>query len=298
LATDFDGVIHASAAVLAAINADGRIDEDAYAAATAAMTAGGYRVPVLVIWAEALGYADLAGGRTFTSDRDSVAGCRDRKALRHARQMMAAARAARDAGSKHRLVRQAQRSCRWLGQRADDLVRILAVATRPVEDILGAPGGLDQLFKVVAIVLNTAREPAPARAIAPSTAMLAAIAAGHPDHAARQLDAARPRELLTVLIPVAQLVLASGAHVALELGPDNLPIAMIDPAEVNDHAFMLTYRLVDALASHDPRQIEPAMSAVAAANEHDIGLIAWYFAMTIGSRLGQLFATYAARARS
>jgi hypothetical protein len=51
------------------------------------------------------------------------------------------------------LVWEVDRTRRRLGRHVDVPVRLLAIATSPVPDLLGAPGGLDQLYKVV---LNTA----------------------------------------------------------------------------------------------------------------------------------------------
>jgi hypothetical protein len=64
------------------------------------------------------------------------------------------------------LVRQVDRSCRRLGPAADELVRLLAIATRPAVELLGGTGGLAHLYRVVGIVHNTAPNRAPGRALA------------------------------------------------------------------------------------------------------------------------------------
>lgn len=293
LATDHAGVLDMSAALLAAVHAEGRLDEDAYRAASAVMTARGYRVPVLVVWAEALAYAHLDGDEPLgDSGHAGPAALRRASAVRQAGRVLNLARhTVRTPGTGARLVRQVDRSCRRLGPAGDDLVRLLAIATRPGVEILGGTAGLAHLYRVVGIVGNTAPDRASGCAIAACISMLAAVAAGHPEHAARHLDAyPQPRELIGVLTAVAQLVMTGRNHRAVELDPDDVPVAVIDPAASDDPAVALAYELVDA--RNDRQRLDCALAAVDAASEHDVDLIAWYLATWVGAALGSVFARF------
>lgn len=165
----------------------------------------------------------------------------------------------------------------------------MGIATRPAVELLGGTGGLAHLYRVVGIVHNTAPARAPGRALAACISMLAAVAAGHREHAARHLDTyRRPRELISVLTAVAQLVMIGRNHLAVELDPDDVPVAVIDPTASDDHAVALAYQLVDA--RNDPQRLAGALAAVDAASEHDVDLTAWYLATWVGVGLGSVFA--------
>jgi hypothetical protein len=83
---------------------------------------------------------------------------------------------------------------------------------------------------------------------------------------------------------------SSSAEPAVELDPDDVPVAVVDPTASADHAVALAYQLVDA--RNDPQRLAGTLAAVDAASEHDMDLTAWYLAMWVGVALGSVFARF------